>query len=95
MGEKVPVTGFWHPSDLEAGVMGFVAAWRSAGSVSTWSGHYRVDRGTMTLTWILTEPARTCDEWQSTRIGHDAFGRLALDDAHEGGAEVPSDRTRR
>jgi len=91
-----PLSGFARSSGEGRGVIGFVVAWDQTSSVTSWSGHYDLRTGTISVNWLLTGNEFDENEWQATRVGHDHFWRDVLADTRPANVEaqrasVPSD----
>jgi hypothetical protein len=62
-------------------VVGWVVSWQnqfgSSGSVTSWSGQYRIDKEVEAIvtTWLLTSETDPLSDWHSTLIGCDRFWR--------------------
>jgi hypothetical protein len=71
-----PVSGFFaRDPDGPGGSVAFTVSWRSAHSVTAWSGHYRADEDAIATTWLLSEASSEHGDWRSTSVGHDEFRR--------------------
>jgi hypothetical protein len=71
-----PVSGFFSPGPGGPdGAVGFAVSWRSAHSVTVWSGRYRAGDDAIVTTWLLSEAPSEHGEWRSTSVGHDEFRR--------------------
>ncbi|MGW1074422.1 avidin/streptavidin family protein [Streptomyces sp. NPDC002537] len=67
-------------SDSGGTALGWTVGWhneyRNAHSATTWSGQYfGGDKARISTQWLLTSGTTNADEWRSTMVGHDLFGR--------------------
>ncbi len=72
-----PIAGYFNPTRDDGGTLGMVVSWRSASSVTVWSGRFEPDGEIISATWLLTGGPVGHDDWRSTVIGHDVFRRSA------------------
>lgn len=78
--EEEELSGFYVPDPGNGGaVVGFVVAWPSSCSITTWSGRYRADHDLMTAFWLMREDTPAPNAWRSTTVGCDVFVRSRPD----------------
>lgn len=68
------------PTGGSGTALGWTVGWRNeyrdAHSATTWSGQFfGGDKARITTQWLLTSGTTEANEWQSTMVGHDLFGR--------------------
>jgi hypothetical protein len=76
------LTGSYDPDAQDDIALGFAVTWHneveSTHATTAWCGEYQINTAgaeTIVTTWLLVVSTEPGDDWESTKIGQDVFGR--------------------